>query len=111
MLPGGWQVGYQPCILTPPSHAFFSFNSIITLLYFLMAPKPASTSTRNDLQKPKKQPHASPMSSRPESSDGATKFVTGKPDKKLYEEEQNRIKADIDALQLKLVCWLYLLPP
>jgi len=28
----------------------------------------------------------------------------GRPDKKLYEAEQERLKKEIDALQLKLVC-------
>ena len=31
-------------------------------------------------------------------------YGTGKPDKALYDAEQNKIKAEIDALQVKLVC-------
>ena len=43
-----------------------------------------------------------------DTSDQIAAFVGGKPDKKLYDAEQARIKTEIDALQLKLAS---LFPP
>ena len=78
--------------------------------------KSASVSARNGSQKPKKdQPDgsqkpkkdlpASPPSAQAGTSEGtsATYAPGVRPDKRLYDEEQGKLKAEIDALQSKLV--------
>ncbi|KAM6495878.1 hypothetical protein JOM56_008584 [Amanita muscaria] len=62
-----------------------------------MPPNSTPASARNVAQRPQKQPPA-------DSWDSPTKLspAGGKPDKKAYDEEQARIKAEIDALQAKL---------
>ena len=82
-----------------------------------MAPKSASASARNGSQKPKKdktdsppkpkkdQPASSPWAAPAGTSEGtsATYAPGVRPDKRLYDEEQGKLKAEIDALQSKLV--------
>ena len=81
-----------------------------------MAPKSASASARNGSQKPKKDQHdgsqkpkkgepTSPPSAQAGTSEGtpATYAPGVRPDKRLYDEEQGKLKAEIDALQSKLV--------
>jgi len=50
---------------------------------------------------------ATPVTSK-DTSDSLTTFAGGKPDKKAYEEEQAKIKAEIDSLQAQLVTEIYL---
>ena len=47
---------------------------------------------------------ATPVSvaDKKEATDVLSAFASGKPDKKAYDAEQDKIKAEIDALQVKL---------
>jgi hypothetical protein len=38
-----------------------------------------------------------------DTSDALASLTSGKPDKKLYDEEQDKIKTEIDAVQVKVV--------
>lgn len=52
---------------------------------------------------------ATPVSTgdKKDTSDNLTSLAAGKPDKKVYDAEQERIKLEIDALQVKLVSCSY----
>ncbi|KAF8621586.1 hypothetical protein AX15_007611 [Amanita polypyramis BW_CC] len=69
-----------------------------------MSPKSTPAPSRNGSSKPKRQQPASPSTDAPAAA--ATRplnYAAGvRPDKQAYEEEQNRIKADIDGVQAKL---------
>jgi hypothetical protein len=43
------------------------------------------------------------MVDKKDTSDHLASLAAGKPDKKVYDAEQDRIKSEIDALQVKLV--------
>ncbi|KAK0453668.1 hypothetical protein EV421DRAFT_1765711 [Armillaria borealis] len=68
--------------------------------------KAKSSSTANGAAKAKKEPATSgtaPSAEKKDTSDPSSHAPsTGKPDKKAYEAEQDRIKGEIDALQVKL---------
>ncbi len=69
--------------------------------------KAKSSSTANGAAKAKKEPATNgtaPLAEKKDTSDPSSHAPsTGKPDKKAYEAEQDRIKGEIDALQVKLV--------
>ena len=73
-----------------------------------MAPKTKSAAT-NGAPKKAKSPAPSSTDSPATAPAEIQEFTPvtygpGKPDKALYDAEQNKIKAEIDALQAKLVC-------
>ena len=73
-----------------------------------MAPKSKSAATNGAAKKPAKSATpsgtASPATTTVEVQEiSAVVYGPGKPDKTLYDAEQNKIKAEIDAVQLKLV--------
>ncbi|KAF9485348.1 hypothetical protein BDN70DRAFT_890240 [Pholiota conissans] len=73
-----------------------------------MAPKTKATATTADGSAKGKGPStsgtATPVSSTvdKDTSEHFAAFAGGKPDKKLYDAEQNKLKSEIDALQLQL---------
>ena len=70
------------------------------------APKPT---TKKDINTKKRNvPTNGPTSldTTVDTSDKVVSFSGGRPDKKKYDDEQSRIKTEIDALQEKLVSWL-----
>ena len=73
-----------------------------------MAPKSKPAATNGAVKKPKSATPsgtASPAVTVTEVQEFTyVVYGTGKPDKALYDAEQNKIKAEIDALQVKLVC-------
>lgn len=74
--------------------------------------KTASTSGAGKKQKPAATPStngsATPAAPSPAPSEPAS-YGSGRPDKKIYDAEQQRIQADIDAVQVKLVSCFKLL--
>lgn len=73
-----------------------------------MAPKSKPTATNGAAKKPKSATPSGAASPAPTTLEVKEEAVpvaygTGKPDKALYDTEQNKIKAEIDALQVKLV--------
>ena len=70
-----------------------------------MAPKSAPTFARNGSQKPRKEQLVSPVSAQ--AGETERTFVTYapgvRPDRRMFEEEQGKLKAEIDAVQAKLV--------
>ena len=55
---------------------------------------------------------ATPVSAEKDTSDvSIATLAGGKPDKKAYDAQQDAIKKEIDALQVKLVCFKSLLLP
>ncbi|KAI0832449.1 hypothetical protein BC628DRAFT_1309368 [Trametes gibbosa] len=72
-----------------------------------MAPKSKPTATNGAAKKPKSATPSGAASPAPTTLEVKEEAVpvaygTGKPDKALYDTEQNKIKAEIDALQVKL---------
>lgn len=71
-----------------------------------MAPKSKPASANGAAKKPKADTSsgtATPTVSTAETHEFVV-YGSGKPEKALYDAEQNKIKAEIDALQAKLVC-------
>jgi len=69
------------------------------------APKTKSASTANGTAKgktPSTSGTATPVTEK-DTSENLASFAGGRPDKKVYDAEQTRIKSEIDALQAKLV--------
>lgn len=79
-----------------------------------MAPKSKPAATNGAAKKPKSATPsgtASPATTTVEVPKEEAVYGSGRPDKALYDAEQNKIKAEIDALQVKLVSALVALGP
>lgn len=73
-----------------------------------MAPKSKPAATNGAAKKPKSATPSGTASPAPTTAEikedaAPAAYGSGKPDKALYDTEQNKIKAEIDALQVKLV--------
>jgi len=70
------------------------------------ASKPTTKKDTNTKRKNVPTNGATPLDST-DTSDKVASFSGGKPDKQKYDEEQSRVKAEIDSLQAKLVSCLF----
>ena len=73
-----------------------------------MAPKSKAAATNGASKKPQSAAPSGTASPSPSTVEVSQEFVfatysSGKPDKAVYDAEQNKIKAEIDAVQAKLV--------
>ena len=115
---GSGKIGYQNCILIcrPSCHFYLTTFTVHTILHPSTYPtsdtffiphrlSTMSTQKQNALNgKSKSSGTSTPVSNadKKEATDALSVFASGKPDKKVYDAEQDKIKAEIDALQVKL---------
>lgn len=80
----------------------------------MAGPKAKSSSATGPIKKSKSAPSTNgtsspvppPAAATPDGSETVHNYGPGKPDKSIYDAEQEKVKAEIEAVQVKLVCYV-----